>query len=180
MSETFLINEFSEKSDLIKITSLEDCVFNSKLFIDLDSTYEQSLNNSTDKESENSEDIDNFENKNLLIKELINELDSPKEYSLKDDNSSDYIKSIMPLVNKGYEFIPKGYKNNTDKKDDKKIIKIFNKYNKLPENNYKFKHKNFKERKGDWFCKICNNLNFAFRTECNRCKVPKEKNNKKI
>ena len=180
MSETFLIYEFSEKSNLIKIPSIEDCVFNSKLFIDLDSTYEQSLNNSTDKESENSEDIDNIENKNLLIKELINELDSPKEYSFKDDNSSDYIKSIIPLVNKGYEFIPKSYKNNTDKKDDKKAIKFVNKYDKLPENNYKFKHKNIKERKGDWFCKICNNLNFAFRTECNRCKAPKDKNNKKI
>ena len=172
MSEEFSINDCLEKYHLIEKPSLNECVFNSKLFIDIDSTYEQSLNNSTDKESENSEDIDNIENENLLIKELIDELDSPKEYSFQEDNSPDYVKSVMPLINKGYEFIPKSYRNKTDKKK----FKIYNKYNILPENNYKFKHKNFKERKGDWFCKICKNLNFAFRTECNRCKLPKEKN----
>lgn len=26
------------------------------------------------------------------------------------------------------------------------------------------------ERKGDWICPNCRNLNFAFRKECNRCK----------
>ena len=30
------------------------------------------------------------------------------------------------------------------------------------------------ERKGDWQCPICHNLNFAFRHSCNRCKLPKE------
>ena len=32
-------------------------------------------------------------------------------------------------------------------------------------------------RYGDWTCLICNNLNFSFRTECNRCKIQtKDKN----
>ena len=31
----------------------------------------------------------------------------------------------------------------------------------------------FKERKGDWICFNCNNLNFSFRTQCNRCKISK-------
>ena len=175
MSETFSVNESSKKNNnLIKIPSMEDCIFNSKLFIDLDSTYEQSLTNSSDKEWDNSEDLDNIENESLLIKELIEELDSPTSCSLHDDSSLNYNKSIIPLVNKGYEFIPKGYKNNTDKSSGNKMIKIYNKYNILPENNFKVKHKSFKERKGDWFCKLCNNLNFAFRTKCNRCKAPKE------
>lgn len=29
------------------------------------------------------------------------------------------------------------------------------------------------ERKGDWLCPKCNNLNFAFRLICNRCQSPK-------
>lgn len=29
------------------------------------------------------------------------------------------------------------------------------------------------ERKGDWICKTCHNLNFAFRKNCNRCKSGK-------
>ena len=32
----------------------------------------------------------------------------------------------------------------------------------------------FGERCGDWICKNCRNLNFAFRNECNRCKLPKK------
>jgi hypothetical protein len=32
----------------------------------------------------------------------------------------------------------------------------------------------FKERSGDWICQNCRNLNFAFRNECNRCKLPKK------
>ena len=32
----------------------------------------------------------------------------------------------------------------------------------------------FRERSGDWICQQCRNLNFAFRNECNRCKLPKK------
>ena len=34
--------------------------------------------------------------------------------------------------------------------------------------------KKIEERKGDWKCKKCNNLNFSFRSICNRCKRLKE------
>ena len=47
-------------------------------------------------------------------------------------------------------------------------------YNKL----YKRKQKPFTEREGDWICNSCKNLNFAFRVECNRCKLPKGANAK--
>lgn len=55
-------------------------------------------------------------------------------------------------------------------------------YSKYYNNRYTKKTlKPFVEREGDWICKNCNNLNFAFRMECNRCKLPKnqEKDNKK-
>lgn len=42
-------------------------------------------------------------------------------------------------------------------------------FNKL----YKKKQKPFTEREGDWICNNCKNLNFAFRVECNRCKLKK-------
>lgn len=41
----------------------------------------------------------------------------------------------------------------------------------------KFLKKNtkpFAEREGDWICPDCKNLNFSFRTQCNRCKKVKE------
>jgi hypothetical protein len=43
-------------------------------------------------------------------------------------------------------------------------------YGKYP----KKKNKPFTERTGDWICKKCKNLNFAFRNECNRCKMLKK------
>ena len=44
---------------------------------------------------------------------------------------------------------------------------------------YKKKTKVFTEREGDWVCKNCKNLNFAFRVECNRWQLPKDSNIKK-
>jgi len=34
--------------------------------------------------------------------------------------------------------------------------------------------KQLKERAGDWLCMSCRNINFAFRQQCNRCKMSKE------
>ena len=38
----------------------------------------------------------------------------------------------------------------------------------------------FIERPGDWICYNCQNLNFQFRTNCNRCHIPKIENQKLI
>lgn len=40
------------------------------------------------------------------------------------------------------------------------------------------KHKPFTERAGDWVCSKCKNLNFAFRTMCNRCHLQKSESEK--
>ena len=55
---------------------------------------------------------------------------------------------------------------------------FINQISKTPKYTYnKFQNKkigHFTERNGDWICKNCKNLNFKFRTECNRCKLPKK------
>ena len=61
-------------------------------------------------------------------------------------------------------FVPTSVIINTVLKNDKNMENF--KYKKK-------KQKTFSERNGDWFCKKCNNLNFAFRKECNMCKYPK-------
>ena len=48
--------------------------------------------------------------------------------------------------------------------------------NKKAENIQKTNKKPFDKRKGDWRCPSCNNLNFAFRVICNRCKLQKPNN----
>ena len=40
--------------------------------------------------------------------------------------------------------------------------------------------KHFIERPGDWICIKCKNLNFTFRTSCNRCNLSKIENQKLI
>ena len=178
MSEIYLQSKLSEKTKFQKISSLENCGFSSKLFIDLDSTYEQSLNNSFDENSQNSSEFSDIDKSNFLIKELMDELDCPSPLK-EEEYSSNLSKPLLPLINNGYEFIPKSFRKSIDN-NSKKVSKVFNKYNiQSPEENFnkydlKNKHKSIKERKGDWICILCNNLNFSFRTKCNRCKVAKE------
>ena len=40
--------------------------------------------------------------------------------------------------------------------------------------------KQFIERPGDWICYYCQNLNFTFRNNCNRCHMPRIENQKLI
>ena len=53
-------------------------------------------------------------------------------------------------------------------------ISIYDNINKID------KKKSFQERKGDWVCLLCINLNFAFRTKCNICGSNKEESAKII
>ena len=56
----------------------------------------------------------------------------------------------------------------------------FNKFNSYIQYELTIKRtkKKFVERKGDWRCSKCNNINFSFRNQCNKCKISKEDSQK--
>ena len=77
--------------------------------------------------------------------------------------------------------------NQTDINNSSKNETTHNKFSSKNSHQYNFSHNNnehfkrklnrpFTEREGDWICFKCKNLNFAFRTICNRCHEAKNKN----
>lgn len=52
-------------------------------------------------------------------------------------------------------------------------------FNKDKKKNNKKKKKEFVQRKNDWFCYRCKNINFGFREKCNKCHLKKEESEKK-
>ena len=149
-----------------------DSIFNSKLFLNIDVNNEQYLNNSYIKDLDNSNEIEDINTSLFLTKELIEELNSSKtdislnKSSIKDkiiNNSID--EQLYYLINNRLF-----YGNGNES---------FNKYNfkNYVENKNRLSHKKNKfprEKKMDWICPLCHNLNYAFRTICNRCKIPKK------
>ena len=191
----------SEKDNERLISSPKKPLFNSKLFIDLEINKEiEDLNNNSENNTEDSDNSLKVEEINYLSNELIEELDfcdiqkskvckNEKEKDNKINNmnsNSNIINSLLSLVDDGYEFKPKNFKpvhenyknqnlfnkNNNNKNQMKQNIKnnnlfLFNNLN------------NYRDQKNDWVCSFCNNLNFSFRTKCNRCKVNKEESEKR-
>lgn len=185
MSEINKIEQLSKFNNISNDSSSKEAVFNSKLFLDLDSIYDySSSNNVYETELNDSNEINDINNEVFLIKDLMEELDCPKINSIKvvePDNPKHNNNSLLSLINNGYEFIPKKYRNNIGLKNVGGIKKsIVNNKPKIKNTNEnknslnKNKNKIIKGKKGDWFCHICHNLNFAFRIICNRCKTPKE------
>ena len=169
------------------ISSSENNIFNSILFFDLDLAFIKSndnLSSSTD-ETPNIIDEDINNKSYYLIKELIKDLDSIDSLdianNIENKNKSNF---VVSLGNKGYNFFPRKYKNNkeTFMNKENKIKSREELFNKKKINNFLNKKKNIyvKERKGDWICQNCFNLNFSFRTICNKCKGKKEECLKRI
>ena len=153
------------KNESNKINHI-DSLFNSKLFFDLE-------NKSFENDKDTYISDDSFESKEydinddyFLLNDLIKQINSsgvvPEENKYeKNYLSKNKFNSILFSQNVNYNFTSLNCGENG-------II-----YNRKKRNN-------FKERKGDWICMICNNLNFAFRTQCNKCKSLKENSVKKI
>jgi hypothetical protein len=89
-------------------------------------------------------------------------------------------RNVFDAINNSIEESKNINNNNISGKNKGK--NLYNKNNKRKNNNYirkeykelNINEKQFEIRRGDWFCQYCYNLNFAFRTQCNRC------NNSKI
>ena len=93
--------------------------------------------------------------KNNEIKNNNNGISQGTKQELKEDENNKKIPAILVPAPLFYNPILKNNKN------------MYGKYQKK-------KSRPFIERQGDWVCKYCRNLNFAFRNECNRCKLLKK------
>ena len=161
-------------------------LFNSKLFLYIDINQDENIENNTKEDSDNSYEFDEI---NYLSNELIQDLNNFSNIDEKE-NISKYnktenenmiknnmvINSLISLAKNGYEFKPKNFKsediynNNLKRKknnEDKKYVS-----NKFNQNKFIKK----KRDKNDWICPLCNNLNYAFRKICNKCKSSKNDN----
>ena len=144
-------------------------LFNSKLFFDLDNK----SNDIDTSKSDNSSELNDIENNNnndyFLSNDLLKQLDSISPI-VEEENDN----STLDILNNS-SFAPININNSQNNY-------ILYKYYKNDSSIYynKSKRKIFQERKGDWICQLCNNLNFAFRTKCNICGSIKEECAKKI
>lgn len=171
--------------------------FNQTLFVnqetELNLSYEPSTNTSNESSNNSSEIEEKLIPLNLLD---LPPFDIPcLEKEKKDENenlSEDSINKTKPELKK--YALPKELFDNSNSNNNK--IKDFNKIkmnldakpyipklhqyltpwfhsmllNRQKKYQFHYKHKNeVKERKGDWLCIKCNNLNFSFRKKCNIC-----------
>ena len=101
-----------------------------------------------------------------LSKDLLSKLDeqSPCAPLLQDKHFAYVLDDFIQVNNNNQIQLRNSnqvyYHNNKDKQKSNNI------------NGFK-KKKYFRERIGDWVCYRCNNLNFSFRTICNRCNIDK-------
>ena len=100
----------------------------------------------------NQNDIDNFNNIPMFIpKKLRNNEYPSKNISLMNEKNPKSNNEKVILKNKF---------------ENKKNVQNIKKEGKMK--------KSFEVRAGDWTCNNCSNLNFSFRSKCNRCGLPKE------
>ena len=131
-----------------------------------------------------------YESSHKAISEFLDK----KLYDYSKSNNYIEKSSVTPKGNIYYGYIPmmqsrmidlydKKELNNKEEQIEKKMntpLKLSSKMNfsffcknNNNQGNPVKKHKPFMEREGDWVCSKCKNLNFAFRTRCNRCHLQK-------
>ena len=122
----------------------------------------------------NNNNINNDENNNDVINNIINKdlidkinIDKMPAYIPVKMRAKDQKKNIINIDKDNYA-------KHQKKKDEKNIQKNkFDKKNSNIKKEGKIK-RHFEVRVGDWTCSKCSNLNFSFRSKCNRCGLPKE------
>ena len=161
----------NEKSDYLANKS-DKSPFNSKLFLDI------GIDTSNDTETDESKSNDSFDSEELesknnndyfLLNDLLKELDLSYSEKISNPKKNNYIASNLnnnnnyclnnnnicyPYINGMLEYIY--------------LINLINSQRINGDT-----EKKLYEKKGDWICRFCQNLNFSFRTQCNRCKACK-------
>ena len=143
-------------------------LFNSKLFINLDITDQDNYLNNENIIEEGMDNTAEFEEINYLSNEKEKELNIDTKNNKNIINNNIILDSLLSLAKDGYEFKPKNYKP-YQSNSNRYIKQTYNK------NVY---YNNNRDKKNDWFCSYCNNLNFSFRNKCNKRKVSKESSKK--
>ena len=118
-------------------------------------------------ESQNNENDDDEKELKLLPLNLLYIEINDFDFYLNQTNN----KNIDKLYLNSEPFIPKSKLFNSNNKN------VWHINNKKIKNDKK--KKKFSEKKGDWTCYACKNVNFRFRDVCNRCKLSKEESDKK-
>ena len=124
----------------------------------------------------------NYINLNNLRNNVINN-NRKLSYNIEDRIIGNYFNNLLNL-NNAYQQIQANLNpilfsyNEEEEEENKNSYKYKNLSNKaIPHSKNQGNKKPFDKRKGDWSCPECHNLNFAFRIVCNRCKIPKPKEN---
>ena len=115
----------------------------------------------------NNKNLSNDYNKSNSNSNINNEVNIDLNNNINGYSSTNY-NPLIPLINKGYEFTPRNLQN---------INKITNYSNNHMNNSYNLnRNKKYvrKNKKDDWYCTFCNNLNYSFRIKCNRCGSSRE------
>ena len=179
------------KKNINELSRNKISTFNSKLYLDMELSGENTLSKDDTEDSEVSIESSSIKLKDFLSNDLIEELNSPSENNQKvlypNDsvnlaNQQSYInyENIFNSVNYNplFYFMNKEYiisQNNL--KTNKNVNNINNykdkSYRKNNIHNF-IQNNNNKKTKKDWICPFCHNLNYSFRVKCNRCGLNKE------
>ena len=119
----------------------------------------------TSSEKSETPEIDFSLDNSEMIKNEKNQSEEENEYSLEMFGRKGWICILCNNFN--YETRKKCNRCG-EKKKPKKIIN-----KKEKDGNQLFNSKNNNERRDNWICSKCKNVNYSFRTYCNRCKLPK-------
>ena len=134
-----------------------------------DSSSKDKESDSTSAISEKREEENNFSTFNKIEKNKNKEKMVEDEYLVEMFGRKGWICRLCNNFN--YETRNKCNRCGIVKKP-KKILDLKQKVDhKANNNNNDVKERN--NKKGDWICINCRNLNYSFRTICNRCKIPK-------
>lgn len=154
-------------------------VFNSKLLIDVSKDNRDSIDNmeptrlSIDQQGNNQTKI-----KECIPKDLLERLDYTSPYvSIKGQNINVQVQMLedtTPTLEADVEIEEEVIPNNqSNQKICNNKFMLNNKQGNVIKKK-KPKKKKLNERDGDWTCFKCKNLNFAFRSFCNRCQMLKD------